>query len=77
MFEKKIQEEDAWKFHKRADKKYYARVMKGNTSREEFNAWVEFAAGRRDTTLLLLEETKSAEEKAGIIERLREELNRT
>ncbi len=31
------------------------RVMKGNMSREDFNAWVEFAAGRRDTTLLLLE----------------------
>ncbi len=43
---------------------------------EEFNAWVEVAAGRRDATLLLLEGAKSAEEKAGLIERLREELNR-
>lgn len=76
VFEKKIQQEDAWKLYKRAYKKYYARVMKGNMSRENFNAWVEFAAGRRDTTLLLLEGTKSAEEKAGLIERLRKELNR-
>ncbi len=76
VFEKKLQDEDAWKLYKRAYKKYYARVMKGNMSREDFNAWVEFAAGRRDATLLLLEETKSAEEKAGLIERLREELNR-
>ncbi len=76
VFEKKLQEEDAWKLYKRAYKKYYARVMKGHTSREDFNTWVEFAAGRRDTTLLLLEGTRSAEEKAELIERLREELNR-
>ncbi len=76
VFEKKIQDEDTWKIYKRAYKKYYARVMKGNMSREDFNKWVEFAAGWRDTTLLLLEGIKSAEEKAGLIERLREELNR-
>ncbi len=76
MFEKKLQEEDAWKLYKRAYKKYYARVMKGNMSREDFNAWVEVAAERRDTTLLLLEGTTSEEEKAGLIERLAEELNR-
>lgn len=75
VFEKKIQEEDAWKLYKRAYKKYYARVMKGNMSREDFNAWVEFAAARRDTTLLHLEGAKSAEEKAGLIEQLREKLN--
>ncbi len=77
VFERKLQEEDAWKLYKRAYKKYYARVMKGNMSREDFNAWVEFAAGRRDTTLLLLENTRSAEEKAALIERLQEDLNRT
>lgn len=76
VFERKLQEEDAWKLYKRAYKKYYARVMKGNMSREDFNAWVEFAAARRDTTLLLLEGASSAEEKARLIERLREELNK-
>jgi len=76
IFEKKIQEEDAWKLYKRAYKKYYARVMKGNMSREDFNEWVKYAAGRRDTTLLLLEGTRGSEEKAGLIERLREDLNR-
>jgi len=76
VFERKLQEEDAWKLYKRAYKKYYARVMKGNMNREDFNAWVEFAAARRDTTLLLLEGTVVAEEKARLIERLREELNK-
>ncbi len=75
VFEKKIQE-DAWKLYKRAYKKYYARVMKGNMNREDFNAWVEFAAGRRDTTLLLLEGMRDPDQRAGLIERLREELNR-
>lgn len=75
VFERKLQE-DAWKLYKRAHKKYYARVMKGNMSREAFNAWGEFAAGRRDTTLLLLEGAKRVEETAGLIEQLREELNK-
>ena len=38
VFENKIQSEETWKIYKRAYKKYYARVMKGNLSREEFNA---------------------------------------
>ena len=76
VFERKIQSEDAWKLYKRAYKKYYARVMKGNMSREDFNAWVEFAAGRRDTTLLRLEGTRDKEEQSRLIEQLREELNR-
>jgi len=76
VFEKKIQEEDAWKLYKRAYKKYYARVMKGSMSREDFNAWVEFAAAQRDTTLLRLEGAKGKEEQSRLIEQLREDLNR-
>ena len=59
----------------RAYKKYYARVMKGNLSREDFNAWVERAAARRDFTIELLRVAKTDEEKAQRIEKLREELN--
>lgn len=76
VFEKKIQDEDVWKLYKRAYKKYYARVMKGNMSRDDFNAWVEFAAARRDTTRLRLEGTREPEEQARLIKQLREELNR-
>ncbi len=50
--------------------------MKGNMSREDFNAWVEFAAGRRDTALLLLAGMRDPDQRARIIEQLREELNR-
>lgn len=76
VFKNKIQSEETWKIYKRAYKKYYARVMKGNLSREDFNAWVEQAAARRDFTIELLRVAKTDEEKAQRIEKLREELNR-
>ena len=47
VFENKIQNDDAWKLYKRAYKKYYARVMKGSMSREDFNVWAERAAAKR------------------------------
>ena len=76
VFENKIRAEETWKLYKRAYKKYYARVMKGNMSREEFNAWVEHAAAQRDFTIELLKAAKSEEERARQIEALRENLNR-
>lgn len=76
VFENKIRAEETWKLYKRAYKKYYARFMKGNMSREEFNAWVEHAAAQRDFTIELLKAAKSEEERARHIEALREELNR-
>jgi len=75
VFEKKIQDESTWKIYKRAYKKYYARVMKGNMSREDFDAWVEQAAADRDTAIKQIR-SSDAEAKAQIIEQLREELNR-
>ncbi len=76
VFENKIQSEETWKIYKRAYKKYYARVMKGNMNREDFNAWVEHAAAERDFTIETLKTAKSEEEKARRLEELREELNR-
>ena len=62
--------------HQIGYKKYCARVMKGNMSREDFNAWVEMAAAKRDTAILLFEATRDAGERAAFIEELREDLNR-
>lgn len=76
VFEKKIQDEEAWKIYKRAYKKYYARYMKGNMSEAEFKAWGAHAAAERDTVRLLLEGMGDPEKRAALIERLREELNR-
>ena len=76
VFENKIRAEETWKIYKRAYKKYYARVMKGNMDREDFNAWVEHAAAQRDFTIELLKVAKSEEERMRRIEMLREDLNR-
>lgn len=76
VFENKLQSEETWKLYKRAYKKYYARVMKGHMSREDFNAWVEKAAAKRDSTILLLETTKGAEKRTALIGALRQELNK-
>lgn len=76
VFENKIRAEETWKLYKRAYKKYYARVMKGNMNREDFNTWVEHAAAQRDFTIELLKVAKSEEERARQIEALREDLNR-
>ena len=53
----------------------YARVMKGNMTWEDFNAWVEHAAAERDLTIDRLTAAKS-EKKARFIEEPREDLNR-
>lgn len=76
VFEKKIQDEEAWKLYKRAYKKYYARHMNGNMNREDFGAWVEHTASKRDTVRLLLEGTSDPEKQAELIEWLRAGLNR-
>ena len=76
VFEKKIQDEAAWKLYKRAYKKYYARYMKGNMTEDEFKAWGAHAAAQRDTTRLRLEGTRDPEKQAELIQRLKEELNK-
>lgn len=75
VFEKKIQDEDAWKLYKRAYKKYYARYMKGNMSKEAFKAWAEQAALDRDDAIAQIEAAADAAEKAQITEWLKEKLN--
>ena len=47
-------EHGAGKSYQRAHKKYYARVMKGNMTRDEFSTWVEHAAAERDCAIGLL-----------------------
>ncbi|MBD5098963.1 MAG: hypothetical protein HDT35_05350 [Clostridiales bacterium] len=75
VFEKKIQDEDAWKLYKRAYKKYYARYLKGRMEKGEFKIWAEDAAAERDTTIKRLELTPDEAARALIIGRLKEKLN--
>lgn len=77
VFEKKIQDEETWKIYKRAYKKYYARLMKGAMTQEEFKAWADEAAAERDKALRQLQGEKISEVlMAEIFRELREKLNR-
>ncbi len=77
LFEKKIQNEDAWKIYKRAYKKYYARLMKGTMTQEEFKAWADEAAAERDKAIRQLQRENISEVlMAEIFGELRERLNR-
>ncbi len=77
VFEKKIQDEEAWKIYKRAYKKYYARLMKGTMTQEEFKAWADEAAAERDKALGQLQRGNIGEVlTAEIFRELRERLNR-
>lgn len=75
VFENKIRAEETWKLYKRAYKKYYARFMKGNMSREEFKAWAEQAAQERDDAIQKLELTPEEAVQMVIINQLKEKLN--
>lgn len=75
VFEKKIQDEDAWKLYKRAYKKYYARVMKGRMDKVEFKIWAEAAAAERDMTIKKIGAEADAVVKAFLIAQLEEKLN--
>ena len=77
VFEKKIQDEEAWKIYKRAYKKYYARLMKGTMTQEEFRAWADDAAAERDKALRQLQRKNLSEiYTAEIFRELTERLNR-
>lgn len=75
-FESKLQSEEPWKIYKRAYKKYYARVMKGNMSREDFEVWAERAAEERNRIIPIFSQEEKPERRAEVIETFREKLNR-
>lgn len=75
VFEKKIQDEEAWKIYKRAYKKYYARLMKGTMSQEEFRAWADQAAIDRDEAIGQMKNVAEAAYLNTVVEQLRKRLN--
>jgi len=75
IFEKKLQDDEAWKLYKRAYKKYYARYMKGNMTESEFKAWGAQAATDRDEAIAQTKAVMDAAVRAQILDRLRERLN--
>ncbi len=75
-FREKVRNNEIWKVHQRAYKKYFARTRKGKMSRAEFEKWSRRAEVMRDKALGQYEAAGSKEEKATVIEGLQARLNR-
>ncbi|MEA4969827.1 MAG: DUF6076 domain-containing protein [Candidatus Pelethousia sp.] len=56
-FKEKTGNNDVWKLHQRAYKKYYARVLKKTMSKPDFNEWASSAEKLRDEILPLYYES--------------------
>lgn len=75
-FKEEVDNNDIWKVHQRAYKKYFARVSKGKMSKPDFEVWAREAERMRDEALA---EDEMARDKAAheqIVRRVTEELNR-
>lgn len=57
-FREKVKNNEIWKIHQRAYKKYYARVLKKKMSKTAFNEWAQAAEKLRDEALLEAERAK-------------------
>lgn len=75
-FKDKVRNHDVWKVHQRAYKKYFARTKKGTMSRADFEAWERKSERLRERALTEHERAESEEQRAAIVGRLAEELNR-
>lgn len=73
-FQTKVHNNDIWKLHQRAYKKYHARVRKGTMPKAEFESWAREAEQLRDQALGKYERAEE-KERTVITERLRQELN--
>lgn len=50
-FREKVKNNEIWKIHQRAYKKYYARVLKKTITKAQFNEWAQEAENLRDRAL--------------------------
>ena len=75
VFEKKIRDEKPWECYKRAYKKYYARMMKGNMSEAEFAEWRARGEHLRDEALEAYRAAASPSVMENILEELKKALN--
>ena len=73
-FQAKVQNNEIWKVHQRAYKKYYARVLKKNMTKADFEVWAREAEALRDEALEKYEYS-GPEEREQIVNTLTKELN--
>ena len=74
-FQDKVRNNEIWKLHQRAYKKYFARTRKGTMSKPEFEKWARDAEQLRDRALKSYEISRTLEEKNRILDKLKADLN--
>ena len=74
-FQDKVRNNEIWKLHQRAYKKYFARTRKGTMSKPEFEKWTREAEQLRDQALAEYGRAETAEARQQVISRLQQELN--
>ena len=73
-FREKVQNNEIWTIHQRAYRKYYARLMKKQMTRQEFFTWAEAASNLRDG-LIPKYDAADPEERAEIARIYQKEIN--
>lgn len=73
-FRNKVQDNEVWKIHQQAYRKYYARVMKRKMSQAEFNEWAKEAKSIRNETLIFYKQAPNLENELDLTHYI-EELN--
>ena len=74
-FSGKVRNNEIWKIHQRAYKKYYARVMKKNWTKAEFESWTSSAEELRDLALKKYDESCDEMERQQIVKEFQKKLN--
>ena len=75
-FRSKVQNNDVWKAHQRAYKKYFARTRKGTMSKGVFEVWSRKMETLRDDALKEYDRAKSEEERQRIVDEVTQKLNK-
>ena len=74
-FRSKVQNNDVWKAHQRAYKKYFARTRKGTMSKGVFEVWSRKMEALRDAALKEYDRAQSDEERQCIVDEVTQKLN--
>ena len=74
-FKEKVDNNDIWKVHQRAYKKYFARVRKGTMSKADFEVWSRQSEQLRDAAVERYRSARTDEERNEIVDTLRVKLN--
>ena len=74
-FRSKVENNDVWKVHQRAYKKYFARIRSGLMTKGEFEVWSRQAADLQDAALERYARAENEEERQRIAQEIAEALN--